>query len=283
MHHQWRAHIYKLRCLVQGFGVCLVMQLCLTNLHTLLERSARPLDAALAKAVMQQLLQALQAVHECGLVHRDVATTNVLFDGAGGVRLADFGLARQALPASDQGPGASGPVCMSPRVGTRWYVAPEVLFGSRHYGAAVDLWGAGCIMAELLTGQPLFPGSSDIQQACRMMRVLGSIDEEAWPGVKALPDWGKLIFPPHTAQPWESIAPGASPAALRLLQGLLQYNPEHRMGAAEALQAEYFTSEQPRAAGAAEVKAAVCALLAAPMSAGNQPADGNEPPAAMLL
>jgi hypothetical protein len=70
----------------------------------------------------------------------------------------------------------------------RRYKAPELMFGSRSYTPAVDLWSAGCVFAELLTGGPLFPGNSDIDQICCINGVLGSIDEAAWPG--ALEFWG---------------------------------------------------------------------------------------------
>lgn len=256
-----------------------MLQHCVASLWEVLQRAGGPpLGAAVAKAVAQQLLRALQACHAAGFMHRDVATTNVLLDAEGGTRLADFGQARRiAAPLGNGGAantGAAGSV--TPGVGTRWYMAPEILFGSKRYGTAVDMWSAGCVLAELLTGRPLFPGASDIDQICRILGKLGGIDETRWPGVRELPDWGKLNFPQKQAQPWEVVAAGAPPAALDLLQGLLKYNPDERITAAEALKAEYFTEEPPPADDAA-VAAAVGALLALPKRPRNDGGAGSMP------
>lgn len=192
----------------QGFSIALVLEYCLTDLRTLLValRGGPPLDEAVAKALAQQLLQALARLHSCGWVHRDLAPSNILLAPDGTARLSDFGQARllpgapsangytamgggndwaasvaeavaedTAAPAGSLTPGAA--LC------TRWYKAPELLFNSRTYSAEVDLWGAGCVLAELLTGAPLFPGSSDIAQLALMSDLLGSIHEEEWPGV----------------------------------------------------------------------------------------------------
>lgn len=235
--------------------MCLVLQHCVTDLWQVLQRAGgRPLGAAVAKALAQQLLRALAACHGAGLIHRDVGPTNLLLDPQGGWRLADFGLARPAAP-----PGGA----VTPGVGTRWYLAPEVMFGSRSYGPAADMWAAGCVVGEALTGRPLFPGAGDIDQLCRTMAALGSIDEAAWPGVRELPDWGKLAFPHREAAPWEEVAPGAPPAALRLLRSLLRYDPACRATAEEALRADWF-QEAPAPADGPAVAAAVAALLAPP-------------------
>ncbi|GLJ52140.1 hypothetical protein SUGI_1109260 [Cryptomeria japonica] len=80
-------------------------------------------------------------------------------------------------------------------VGTRWYRAPELLYGATVYGKEVDLWSLGCIFGELLILEPLFPGTSDVDQLSRLVRVLGSPTEENWPGCSNLPDYGKICFP----------------------------------------------------------------------------------------
>ena len=251
-----------------------MLQFCVGSVYDALRRAdGRPLDPALTKAVVQALLRALEACHAAGLVHRDVAPTNLLFDEQGGVRLADFGHARPVAPSEGQG-------AMTPGVGTRWYMAPEILFGSRRYTAAVDLWSAGCLMAELLGGRPLFGGASDIDHICQMMAALGSIHEAAWPGVRELPDWGKLVFPPKAPRPWAQLLPDAPPEALALLRRLLAYDPAARPSAAEALRSEYF-SRGPGAADPGAVAVAVQALLSPPPRRpvpGGQRAQAAPPP-----
>jgi len=77
---------------------------------------------------------------------------------------------------------------------TLWYRAPEILLGGKHYSVGVDMWSIGCIFAELVTKQPLFPGDSEIDQLYRIFRVCGTPTEAIWPGVSKLPDW-KPTFP----------------------------------------------------------------------------------------
>ncbi len=92
---------------------------------------------------------------------------NLLCSGPELVKIADFGLAREIRsrpPYTDY-------------VSTRWYRAPEVLLHSTRYGSAIDLWAIGCIMAELYTFRPLFPGSSEVDQLFKICSVLGTPDK----------------------------------------------------------------------------------------------------------
>ena len=87
------------------------------------------------------------------------------------MKLADFGLARILSDSSD----------MSHQISTRWYRAPEILFGARRYDAGVDLWAVGAIAAELLALKPLFAGNNDIDQIFRVFQVLGTPTNSSWP------------------------------------------------------------------------------------------------------
>lgn len=101
-------------------------------------------------------------------MHRDIKLENVLVSVQGVLKLCDFGFARTLA-----GPGAK----YTDYVATRWYRAPELLVGDTEYGKSVDVWAAGCIFAELLTGQPLFPGDTDIDQLYRIMKCLGQLTQ----------------------------------------------------------------------------------------------------------
>lgn len=241
-----------IRCLgvIQGeCSVSLILQHCKTDLFSILKylkENEERLDPAMTKTIMFQLLQALSVCHEAGFAHRDISPTNLLFDACGHLCLSDFGQARQ-LPASSYQTVPSME-SLSPTVGTRWYRAPELLFGSHSYTAAVDLWSAGCVFAEVLTRKPLFPGNSDIDQICKIREVLGTLDEHVWDGVKSLPDWGKLRFGPKVPMPWTAVLDDVNvdPKAVDLLGRLIEYNPEKRITAANALHHDYFQSD-PRA------------------------------------
>ena len=147
-----------------------------------LERIARdervPLGEAAIKGFFMQLLRGLAAVHDARLMHRDVKPENVLLTGDGVVKLADFGL---TAPVAHAAPGEWGARPMHPRVATLWYRAPELLMRARLHGAAVDMWAAGAILAELFIRAPIFSfhekvaeQDEDARQLAVICRVIGT-------------------------------------------------------------------------------------------------------------
>ncbi|XP_048133690.1 cyclin-dependent kinase F-1 [Rhodamnia argentea] len=129
-------------------------------------------------------------------------------------------------------------------VGTRWFRAPELLYGSTDYGLEVDLWSLGCIFAELLTLEPLFPGISDIDQLSRIFNVLGNLSEEVWPGCTELPDYKTISFCKiENPVGLESCLRNHSSDEVSLVRRLLCYDPAVRATAMELLQDKYFIEE----------------------------------------
>ena len=102
------------------------------------------------KKVMQQMFEGLYFIHTNKIIHRDMKAANILITKQGILKLADFGLAR-AISINKQ----NQPNRYTNRVVTLWYRPPELLLGERNYGPAVDMWGAGCIMAEMWTRSPI--------------------------------------------------------------------------------------------------------------------------------
>ena len=257
------------------FSISLVLQYCIIDLGSVLRvNTASPLPLPVIKSIIQQLLQTVAALHAAGFAHRDISPGNILFDAHGTLKLADFGQARRLPPPSPSSQGTTSPSSsekqpppppppppplLSPVVGTRWYRAPELLFASKSYDSSIDVWSIGCVFAELLTGRPFFPGSSDIDQICRIRDVLGSLNEKIWPGVVELPDWGKLIFPPQEARPLKEVLPGIGVDALCLLGSMLQYDPQQRVKAEQACKTMFFT-EAPLPASPDQVRDTVLAL-----------------------
>ncbi|KAF9614363.1 hypothetical protein IFM89_018238 [Coptis chinensis] len=139
-------------------------------------------------------------------------------------------------------------------VGTRYFKAPELLYGSTDYGIEIDLWSLGCIFAELLNLEPLFPGTSDINQLSRIISVLGNITEETWPGCSKLPDYGKIFFDKiENPQGLESCLPNYSSSEICIIRELVCYDPRRRATAMELLQDRYF-QEEPLAVALNELR-----------------------------
>ena len=128
---------------------------------------------------------------------------------------------------------------MTHQVVTRWYRAPELLFGARHYGEGVDAWALGCVLAELLLRNPFLPGASDIDQLHKIAHCRGTPTERNWPRVSALRDFVPL---PHFAPtPWREMFVAADDDTLALLDGLMALDPTRRLSAQQALAMPFFT------------------------------------------
>lgn len=105
---------------------------------------------------MNQLLAGLQHCHERGILHRDIKGSNLLIDRSGMLKIADFGLANLYNPEKKKP--------LTSRVVTLWYRAPELLLGATDYGPGIDLWSAGCLMAEMFSGRPVMPGRTEVKK-----------------------------------------------------------------------------------------------------------------------
>ncbi|KAN0088551.1 Protein kinase-like domain containing protein [Tylopilus felleus] len=193
------------------------------------------------KSWMAMTFRGLEFCHRNFILHRDLKPNNLLIASDGQLKLADFGLARDFAD-----PGYK----MTCQVITRWYRPPELLFGCRYYGTAVDIWSVGCIFAELMLRTPYLPGESDMDQLKTIFRALGTPTEEDWPGHTKLPDYVPVGQFPRT--PLRELFTAASGDALNLLSKCLMYEPRRRIGAREvcfslfenhvALHHPYFTS-----------------------------------------
>ncbi|KAH9299110.1 hypothetical protein KI387_030792, partial [Taxus chinensis] len=189
---------------------------------------------AQVKCYMQQLLCGLDHCHSRGVLHRDIKGSNLLVDNDGILKIADFGLAtffhreqRQALTS---------------RVVTLWYRPPELLLGATNYGVGVDLWSTGCILAELLSGKPIMPGRTEVEQLHKIFKLCGSPSEEFWRRSE-LPH--ATIFKPQ--HPYKCCIADTlkdfPPSALALLETLLAIEPADRGVANGALKSEFFTTK----------------------------------------
>lgn len=145
--------------------LALVFELCDANLYEVIRGRRFPLAADAVRSYTHQLLQALQHMHARGIFHRDIKPENVLVEKrTQKIKLADFGSCRgiHSLPPFTE------------YISTRWYRPPECLLSNGRYGPAMDVWGVGCVVFEMSTLQPLFPGEDEIDQLSRIHKVLGT-------------------------------------------------------------------------------------------------------------
>ncbi|XP_008801124.2 probable serine/threonine-protein kinase At1g54610 [Phoenix dactylifera] len=202
--------------------------------HDLAVLAASPgvqFSEAQVKYYMKQLLSGLEHCHSQGVLHRDIKGSNLLLNKEGILKIADFGLATSYDPDHMQP--------MTSNVVTLWYRPPELLLGATHYGVGVDLWSVGCILAELLTGKPILPGRTEVEQLHRIFKLCGSPSEDYWKKSK-LPQ--KPTFGPYKRCIAETFA-NLSPSSLSLIETFLAVDPAERGTATAALNSEFFTTE----------------------------------------
>lgn len=182
------------------------------------------------KLLTYQMFRSLMYIHGLGICHRDIKPCNLLCDPRTGVlKLCDFGSAKILVPRE---PNVAY-IC------SRYYRAPELIFGAVNYTTKIDIWSGCCVMAELLLGQPLFPGGNGIDQLVEIIKVLGTPTRSQIlsmnPGHNS-----DHRFPQIRPHPLQRVFRRASPEAVDLLALLLQYTPEKRPSAAEILVHSYF-------------------------------------------
>ncbi|OAD02000.1 Cdk1/5 group protein [Mucor lusitanicus CBS 277.49] len=235
MNHE---NIVKLVDMIQRDAtIYLVFDFYEVDLRKYMDTLKRPgLTAKHIKSFMHQLLRGLHYCHSHRILHRDLKPQNLLIDSRGKLTIADLGLSRAfSIPMRTY----------THQVITLWYRAPEILLGSPHYSTAVDMWSVGCIMAEMITMKPLFPGAAQIDQLFRIFRMLGTPNETVWPGISTLPDYNDL-FPPWRAADLRASLERSSTSielpdsAYDLLKSMLEYNPVLRISAVKAEEHTYF-------------------------------------------
>lgn len=203
-------------------------------------------DVRCVKILFYQVCLALNHIHEMGISHRDITPNNILVSSKGEVKLADFGSAK-ILDADH--------VSMS-YICSRYYRAPELLMGCTNYTTKIDVWSAGCILCEMLTGKPLFAGNDTQDQLVKIVLVLGTpsaADVAAmrkgkqslkFPKIVSL--WFGDVLPKDMEKEDRDLAAG-------LLASMLTYSPKIRAGMDEVLGHPFFDEIKSSAEGAEPV------------------------------
>ncbi|XP_008468428.1 glycogen synthase kinase-3 beta-like [Diaphorina citri] len=182
------------------------------------------------KLYIYQLFRSLAYIHVLGICHRDIKPQNLLLNPETGVlKLCDFGSAKHLVRGE---PNVSY-IC------SRYYRAPELIFGAIDYTTKIDVWSAGCVLAELLLGQPMFPGDSGVDQLVEIIKVLGTPTREQIREMN--PNYTEFKFPQIKSHPWSKVFRVRTPPdAIDLISRLLEYTPSSRISPLQACAHDFF-------------------------------------------
>lgn len=203
------------------------------------ERKKQQLPESFVRLAMYQFMRALEYLHGLGICHRDIKPHNLLVDlDAGIVKLCDFGCSKRLI----EGEPNIQYIC------ARYYRAPEIVFGWSQYTCAIDTWSAGCVMAEMISLQPIFPGKNSVDQLARIVKVLGPPTNEELAAMGQDPKRFKPATPKTPQEVVQALEASlinmqnVSADGFAFLQALLTYDPTVRLSALKALSHAYFSS-----------------------------------------
>ncbi|ELR14612.1 cdk10/11, putative [Acanthamoeba castellanii str. Neff] len=219
----------------------LVMEFLEHDLKDLMTAMRDPFLQSEIKCLLQQLLEAIAYIHDNWYLHRDLKTSNLLLSSKGILKVADFGLARHY---GDPLRPYTQPVV------TLWYLAkrpidpyraPELLLGAKEYSWEIDMWAVGCIFAEMLCKEPLMKAQTELQMIDQIFKMLGTPNDDVWPGFSELPFVKKMKFKTYPSAIRQRMFSATTDAGFDLLMSFLAYDPKKRITAREALSHRYFT------------------------------------------
>ncbi|KAK5944636.1 mitogen-activated protein kinase [Knufia obscura] len=217
-----------------GGRLVLVFPFLRQDLENLLRTDS--LTKAQSRTVFEGLFGALAHLHSFGIIHRDIKPSNILLKSMDGpAYLIDFGISW-----AEGDPDSEDPAKKMTDVGTTAYRPPEILFGHRAYDSSLDMWAAGCVVAEMVTKDhsQLFDAGdlgSELALIKSIFSTLGTPTDDDWPSAKKYPDWGKVKWKEFPAKPWKEILPGASKTAIDFVSRTVCYETTRRMTAVQAL------------------------------------------------
>ena len=229
--HENIIEIYDVVPALSGKDVYVISELMEADLGSVIRSGI--LEPVHVQFITYQLLCALKYLHSAHVVHRDIKPANILLNSDSRMKLCDFGLARTIHSERIN--------FLTGYVFTRWYRGPEILMNADKYSFSVDVWAVGCIAAEMAQGKVLFPGNSTVNQLERIIEVTG------WPDAD-------IALPPNISRnievkPLCELLPKASLDALDLVRQLLQFDPDKRISAANAIDhpflAGFRTGDEP--------------------------------------
>lgn len=235
LHHENIVKLLNVMRAANRKDIYLVFELMETDLYATIRCNI--LQDIHKQFITYQLLRCIRFLHDRQIIHRDLKPANLLLNSDCHCKLADFGLARSLVTIADE--QKQRPV-LTDYIATRWYRPPEIVLGSVEYTKAVDMWAVGCIVAEMLTGKPLFPGTSTVNQLERLIAATGIPSTQDIASIKSA-FAEELIgnLGPIPPKPLRGMLASQPREAIDLVSRLIVFNPTKRLAAGEALRHPY--------------------------------------------
>ncbi|XP_071484636.1 cyclin-dependent kinase-like 1 [Diadema antillarum] len=210
----------------------LVFEYCDYTVLNTLEANPNGVPEAQYINIVYQTLEAVNFCHQHNCIHRDVKPENILITKDGRIKLCDFGFARILTGPDDE---------YTDYVATRWYRAPELLVGDMVYGPPVDVWAIGCVTAELIAGEALWPGRSDVDQLYLIKQTLGDLIDRHLKIFSTNHFFKGMSIPePERRIPLKDKVRNLNPTALTFLEACLQMDPADRLSCQDLMEMPFF-------------------------------------------
>jgi glycogen synthase kinase 3 beta len=193
-------------------------------------KHSKEMPPLLIKLYAYQMFRALVYIGYLGICHRDIKPQNILVDrDTQRLMLCDFGSAKKFVK------GESNVSYIS----SRYYRAPELIFGESKYSTMIDVWSTGCVIGELMLGKPLFPGENGADQLVQIVKILGTPNKEQI--IAMNPRYNEYKFPVVKQTPWNKVFKAKTdPQAIDFISKVLIYEPKKRLKPIEALLHPWF-------------------------------------------
>jgi serine/threonine protein kinase len=225
-------HIVKYNSVfVYKLNVVIEMEYCVTTLSNLVRYISKPFHTGQIKKIIRSIAEGLKYLHENDIMHRDLKPGNILINENCDIKLGDFGSSRIITPSIKE---------VTPQIGTKWYKAPEIIFGKKDYGKYVDIWSFGCLAAELFMFEPLFPGNTDFEMVNFIFSLLGYSQEDE----EVLKPQIKFEYIDAKENSLQTTLDCADSDFIDLLKKMLVLNYEKRISINEVLEHEFLKSDK---------------------------------------
>ena len=225
-------HIVKYNSVfVHHSNIVIEMEFCTSSLSNVIKQISKPFHVAQTKKIIRSIALGLKYLHDHDIIHRDIKPGNIFIDENCIVKLGDFGSSRIITNYNNGN--------LTPLVGTKWYKAPEIIFGNKLYDKSADIWSFGCLIAELFLLEPLFPGATDFEMINLIFGFLGFSKEDE----EVLKPKLKINYKEMKDSIFESTFDTADKDSIDLMKKMLCANPKKRINIDEVLLHPYLSGE----------------------------------------